>query len=158
MKTHILSLSRDLLDDQYAVRLKTDGYSMYPLLRPGDTIYIERISFQALPIGSIVVFKRGERWVAHRLIRKDHWAGHSMGYTQGDSCIKLDEAVTEANYIGRVMARKRGNQPAMPLQPGAYGRFMVHNRPWPHYPLHFLVKAVRKWRRLVRIVDQRFFG
>lgn len=157
MKTHILSLSRDLLTDRYAVCLKTDGYSMYPLFRPGDTIYIEHVPFHALPPASIVVFQREDRWIAHRLIRRDERQGSPVMITQGDSCIKPDEDITGTTYVGRVMVRKRAGHTLTLGEPGLYGRFIVASLPWPHYLLHALVKVLRKWRRIIRVVHQRLF-
>jgi len=153
MKTSILSISRELLNDNYTVRLKTKGYSMYPMLKPNDIIYIEKPPFQELKPSSIVVFKREDRWVAHRLFFSIHKNGQLILKTKGDSCINFDEDVTEDKYIGRVVFRKRGNQIKSLSDENGYNPIIFH--PYLHYILHIMAKIVRKKLVLISLLQKK---
>jgi len=155
MKTSILSISRELLNDNYTVRLKTQGYSMYPMLKPDDIIYIEKLPFQELKPSSIVVFRREDRWVAHRLFSSIQKNGQLILKTKGDSCITFDENITEDKYIGRVAFRKRGNQIKSLSDENAYTNAILKCHPYLHYILHLIAKIARKKQALISFFQKK---
>ncbi|MBI5233125.1 MAG: nucleotidyltransferase family protein [Deltaproteobacteria bacterium] len=95
---------------------------MSPVLRTGDMIYVETVKADDLAVGDIVLFKRANDMVAHRLIKigrenrdSAHFLKENMGavpifsrlylyWTKGDAFSSPDEPVSERDIIGRVYA------------------------------------------------------
>jgi hypothetical protein len=93
-----------------AFRMTTQGSSMEPLLRNGDTVEVERAPIEALALGDVAVFRRpgaALHTVTHRLV----WIGRRFGearyYTKGDAMSGV-ECFRSADYVGRVRAMWRG--------------------------------------------------
>ncbi|HAM53834.1 MAG TPA: hypothetical protein DCP92_25230 [Nitrospiraceae bacterium] len=63
----VKGISEDLLRSGMAVLIKPHGFSMFPLIRTGDRI---TISPEKIPeIGEVIVFKRNDSRVCHRLAK-----------------------------------------------------------------------------------------
>ena len=77
---------------------------MSPLLRTGDSIYVEPINAKDLSAGDILVYKTQGNMVAHRLIRILRSNGKFMFRTKGDTFSSADSLIREADLIGRVYA------------------------------------------------------
>ena len=108
-KENILALSKSILEEGKKVKITVNGTSMYPLLKDGDQVEIEKTPLEALKIGDIVVFENLNRWLAHRLIKIKKNDGRFTLITKGDSCIKFDAAIAEEAYIGKVTAFYRAD-------------------------------------------------
>lgn len=100
----LYELTDDLLNSNQQVKLKVGGYSMFPLLRNGDEIIINRCHISELNIGDVVVFKTGDKWIAHRLHKKVSENNKTILITKGDSCNFKDLPVTEENFVGKVIS------------------------------------------------------
>lgn len=87
-------------------KLRVIGPSMAPLLRPGDRVIAEHVRPAELNRGDLVVVRRSEDLVTHRLIFIDGCGWH----TKGDNSLMLDPPVTSDAIMGRVIAIERGNQ------------------------------------------------
>lgn len=125
---------------------------MYPYFRSGDVIYIEKVPFQDLKPGEVIVFRREDRWVAHRYIKRKDSDSHAVITTRGDACLRYDEAVSEANYVGKVVMRKRKDTAISLSGAENYSRIVMFLQPFIHYPLFgaaICVRALKKIRRLV---------
>lgn len=103
----LYELSSDLLSTNRQVRLRVGGESMFPFLRNGDEILVERCSYEHLAVGDIVVFRTEKKWIAHRLHKIITVNDKIFLSTKGDSCKKTDPVIPEEFYIGKVVALYR---------------------------------------------------
>jgi signal peptidase I len=93
-----------LLAEGKTVRIRADGYSMYPLIRPGNIIYIEPFAEDEAPLpGTVIAWKRETGFVVHRLIRIIREEERTNFITRGDSCINEDKPVTADQLAGLVV-------------------------------------------------------
>jgi hypothetical protein len=82
------------------MRLRVDGGSMLPLIRPGDVLWVQVVPAQSLAVGDVVVVRRARDLVAHRLVR-----GSGNGWqTKGDHLPYLDPVTPGDSILGRVTA------------------------------------------------------
>lgn len=75
-----------------------DGDSMYPILKDGDKVYLQRIPYNDLESGMIVIYQIDQFVkVCHVLIRfeDDGWVARGVNNSFEDSTL-----VKESNYIG----------------------------------------------------------
>jgi signal peptidase I len=85
------------------IRLRVDGTSMVPLLKPGDVVIVQRIEPERMKRGDLVVIHREHDLVTHRLV----WQGTGQWLTKGDNCRNLDPAVVDKAILGKVIAIER---------------------------------------------------
>lgn len=90
-----------------SVRLRVSGASMVPALRPGDTLFVERIARGQIPAGEIVVFTRAGRLIVHRVIGTSSHHGKAYLVTRGDRAHREDAPVSSADLLGRVSSIQR---------------------------------------------------
>ena len=85
---------------------------MWPWLRPEDEVLIRADDFERIAPGRIILFARDERLFAHRVLRR---APNSDGcgqylITKGDTLATADAPVREEEFLGRVVAIRRGER------------------------------------------------
>ena len=85
--------------------LHVTGYSMIPLLRPGDVVMAQPVEWHRLCRGDLVVVRRPDDVITHRLVA----VGEQDYLTKGDNCCSADAPVSPAAILGRVVAIERGN-------------------------------------------------
>ena len=109
---HIIvkNIGFSLLDEGTTIRVKTDGYSMYPFIKPGAIILIEPLKEESVPVpGEIIAWKRESGFVVHRLIRIVK-SGNEVRYiTRGDSCSFKDQPVSREQIAGKVVRIETGS-------------------------------------------------
>ncbi len=105
--TKLGNISEDLLGDGFNVRLNTRGFSMFPLITTGDRIIIKRD--RSPSPGDVIVFKRNDELVCHRLRKIFMKNGITFFQTMGDNQFKLDEPITPSEILGKVEKIDRGN-------------------------------------------------
>ena len=89
------------------------GRSMEPTYASGDRLFVEPIApSRALRPGEIVVARRGERLVAHRLLG---FSG-ALAITKGDACPRADPPIAINGLIGRVVGVRRRPMPVMMMR------------------------------------------
>lgn len=108
-------LAAEVLRSSGTLRLRVTGWSMLPAIWPGDTLVIERLS-SAISEGDIVLFSRGQRFVAHRVLAKDSASGDSKLQTQGDAVPRPDAPVAIGDLLGKVSAIERNGKCIEPSQ------------------------------------------
>jgi len=88
------------------IQFNVTSNSMQPVINIGDSIVMEVIPGKDVKIGDIIVIKRVDDFLSHRVISitKDGWV------TKGDNNILLDPPVQSKNLIGRVRMVKQANQ------------------------------------------------
>lgn len=101
----VKGVSKELLNDGFNVRISTRGPSMFPLIKTGDKITIT--PGKCFRVGDILVFKRDEQMVCHRLVRVFEKGGIKYCQTCGDSFFNLDEPITSHQIMGRVTKIER---------------------------------------------------
>lgn len=103
----LLTLGKQLLAEGRDLRMRLGGRSMFPTLRAGDVATIVPVTGGQPNMGDVVVCDRGDRWVAHRLIRMEQTEGGLRYITQGDSCMRPDEPFGNVTLLGRIIAVNR---------------------------------------------------
>lgn len=77
---------------------------MYPAIRPGSVVYVEPVSQASrLQPGDIIVRKRDQGFVAHRLVRKFEKDNREYYVTRGDCKMHEDPPVTGEVIAGKVI-------------------------------------------------------
>jgi signal peptidase I len=93
-----------LLAEGKTLRVKADGFSMYPSIKPGSVILIEPAPAGYFPSpGEIIAWKRKSGLVAHRLVRIAKEGTKVLYFTRGDSCAYEDRPVTHDQIAGKVI-------------------------------------------------------
>lgn len=95
----IKPLIPELLEKGVAIRVKVGGFSMFPFIRKGDTAIINRVDFKVLEKGDVVLFRKGNKYIAHRLLK--HYGERIL--TKGDTAEKADEPVKSEDYLGIIL-------------------------------------------------------
>jgi signal peptidase I len=92
-----------LLAEGKIIRVRADGYSMYPAIKPGSVILIEPFIEEMNPMpGEILAWKRESGFVVHRLVSIIKNDNVIMFKTRGDSCSFEDQPVSREQVAGRV--------------------------------------------------------
>lgn len=109
---------RELLDTLAAairsgrrMSVPASGVSMGPAFQKVDAIVIQSADGARLFPGTVIVYQRNDRWIAHRVM----WAfGSSSGYrciTKGDGVHALDRPfVHREECVGVVVATQQGSR------------------------------------------------
>lgn len=74
------------------------GSSMQPLINQDDKIYIEKVAFEDLAIGDIIVFYQNNKLISHRFIRKKN----GKIIAKGDNSLLFDKPFEPKQIFGRV--------------------------------------------------------
>jgi hypothetical protein len=102
-QTHLIEMVQTALLNGQEITITANGWSMFPCLRPSDVVKIHPTPFSELKFGDIIAFQRKHQLIVHRYV------AHNT--TQGDSCLRADEPITEKNYIGKISAFQRDKLP-----------------------------------------------
>ena len=93
-----------LLAGGTALKVKADGYSMFPAIKPGSVILIEPLPEGLSPLpGEIIAWKRESGFVVHRLVRITDEYNKRFFITRGDSCPFEDPPVSADLIAGKVI-------------------------------------------------------
>jgi hypothetical protein len=93
-------LAGEVLRSFGSLRLQVRGWSMLPVIWPGDILELERVKAGDLSPGEIVLFSRDRRLFAHRVLK----SSGSAVLTCGDTLPYADPVVPEDELLGRVAA------------------------------------------------------
>ncbi|HOO98744.1 MAG TPA: hypothetical protein PLV06_05815 [Bacteroidales bacterium] len=93
-----------LLSEGKTLKIRAEGYSMYPAVKPGAVIYIEALPKNYLPLtGEIIAWKRKSGFVVHRVVRIIKNDDETEIVTRGDSCRYEDLPVAMEKLAGKVV-------------------------------------------------------
>ena len=93
-----------LLAEGKTIKVKADGFSMYPAIKPGSIIYIQPASNGIEPVpGDIIAWKRDSGLVVHRLVRILEKENKTFFITRGDSSASEDQPVIKDQIAGKVI-------------------------------------------------------
>jgi len=87
-----------------SVRIRVQGSSMLPSLRPGDEVNLQSIPLSTIKIGDIIAYQRDGRLFVHRVIANDP-AGQLL--TRGDTLLQADAPVSGDELLGVIEAAFR---------------------------------------------------
>jgi len=134
-----------LLTEGKTLKIKAEGYSMYPAIKPGSAIYIEPYEPGSEPAtGDIIAWKRESGFVVHRLIRITKKNDSLLFITRGDSRLAEDDPVNADQIAGRVVR--------IEYPEGSLALIVRNNKKTPDYKLNrFRVRMILKFRLLQRI-------
>jgi len=84
-------------------KLQVNGSSMRPYIRTGDWVFVEGVPVNEIGYGDIVIVKRSQDVVAHRVIgsRERGWV------TKGDGAYQTDPFAESEDILGRVIGLER---------------------------------------------------
>jgi len=85
------------------------GHSMLPLLQNGDQVVVAH-GWASGRRGDVVVFRRGDALVVHRVLRMYNGNSEPMVITKGDNLSYFDAPLGANDIVGRVLAIKRGGR------------------------------------------------
>ncbi len=98
------------------------GRSMMPLLREGrDLMVIEKKGTQRCKKYDAVLYKSGERYVLHRIIK----VRENDYVIVGDNCRRLEYGITDEDIIGKLTAVVRGGKRELKMN-SKLCRFYAH--------------------------------
>ena len=98
-------------------RIRVQGTSMLPALRPGDEVELRSTPSGNINPGDIIAFRRNERLFVHRVIGRDP----DGLLTQGDALRHADAPVSSDQFLGVVVSvLRKGEQ--VRLQPSFAAR------------------------------------
>ena len=86
------------------LRLRVNGRSMLPLIRPGDIVVVEPVSPTKLRHGDIVAVRRADDIVTHRLMTP---TDNGQVITKGDNMRGSDAPRAVTQVVGRIVALER---------------------------------------------------
>jgi signal peptidase I len=117
--TVLKEIGFSLLAEGKTIRVKAEGFSMYPSIKPGSVIFIEPIKQDTEPVpGEIIAWKRDEGFVVHRFMRIAEKDNTRFIITRGDSSTGEDEPVLPDQIAGRVVRVE--NPEGKPVPPVYY--------------------------------------
>lgn len=87
--------------------IEAKGFSMWPFLREGERLVIKKAAIEDLRIGDIILYRKDEQLVCHRLVKKEK-NGYLL-YARGDNSSSAPELVTQEMFQGKVAGVLRKN-------------------------------------------------
>jgi signal peptidase I len=142
-----LDFSLQLIEEKGKIYLRLSGFSMFPFLKEGDVALIKKVEINALKIGDVIVFKHGQKMIAHRLMEINQNEEHYTLTTKGDTSKKIDPLFNEADYVGKIISfnRKEKNIVITTKFYEIFGKIMVKTS---RLNTPFFVLNKRIWRRI----------
>ncbi len=99
------SVVAQLLTEGRTIEIQASGYSMFPLLRPGDKLQVHP-RVESIKSGDIIVFDRGDVFVAHRLLEVQG----DVVLCKGDGFAFYDSPISLRQVVGKVSHRSRNER------------------------------------------------
>jgi len=88
------------------IPLKSAGQSMIPILQPNDIVYFKKIPFLKIKVNDLIVFKKKNQLITHRLIYKTK----KYLIIKGDNNPNYDGKIYPKQILGKVYQIKRNGQ------------------------------------------------
>lgn len=105
-----LDIAEALLEDNYQLRINTRGFSMFPVIRPGDVCLVEKCTASQIIPGDVVVVRKGHNLIAHRLVRVLTTDKEYQYICRGDNNHFDDIPATANEVVGKVMLVSRSKK------------------------------------------------
>ncbi|MEM9777833.1 MAG: signal peptidase I [Chloroflexota bacterium] len=98
----VASLIKKAAEQGESPSLTVISSSMFPLLKPGDCVFLEAIKFETLKKGDIITLWNGDALLTHRVVSSD---GEQI-QTRGDQNIQDDPNTPSLMLLGKVIKVK----------------------------------------------------
>ncbi len=98
------------------VPLRLTGISLCPLVRPGESVLLERADPERISIGELVVFEGSSGFIAHRILRKRCFGGCAWFQTAGHRAHIPDPWIPSKRIVGRIFEIRQ----EAPVERGRY--------------------------------------
>ena len=95
---------------------------MHPLLREGDLLYYEEVPAARIGLGELICFKRGNKYLCHRLILKRTFKGKKFFLEKPDNSLRGASYIEPSDVLGRAVKVIRGGK-EMSLHQGPLSRY-----------------------------------
>lgn len=105
-----LEISQAILQKGKLLRIPAVGSSMFPTSQSGDTITVKPAKATDVSVGDVIVYVRGKRMIAHRLISKRIRNNEIVLICQGEFFSKPDPLIEGRQVLGKVVAVKRNGR------------------------------------------------
>jgi hypothetical protein len=129
-KEAVIELALDLLKQGHSVEIPASGYSMFPILRPGDKVVVSPIKeIDLITPGDVIVVHRENSFIMHRLveIRKER-SGVVKYLLQGDCMMSPDSPLSPDHLAGIAVSYfRRNRKKIITRRPGTKVKF-IKNR------------------------------
>lgn len=90
------------LQDGKHVEITAKGWSMWPTIKPGTILTIQKTPIEEVQVGDAIAFIRDTHFVVHRVEKINQQVPLKI-LTRGDANLRYDELVTAENYCGKVL-------------------------------------------------------
>lgn len=133
-----------------SIMLPSQGYSMFPFIRPSDECHFTPITRDSLHIGRIILFSEASgQLVGHRLIRIESSPSGTLYICKGDTNLLPDEPIPFEQIVGSLSkisrTHKKGFKRTVPsdaLLRVIWGTVLIK--------LPVLSRLLRRWALLYR--------
>ena len=107
MKKGLVDATLSLLQQaQKPIWLPFVGTSMFPQIKEGDVILVQH-ALGSIRFGDVIVFKRREGLIAHRVVSIKRDGNRRIYQTKGDNRYAFDAPIPQASILGRVICVQR---------------------------------------------------
>ena len=93
-------MAREHLDNGHPLVVQTQGWSMWPLIRPGAWVTILPLDGKPITTGDVVLLAMSEKLALHRVVGRRG----SQLVIKGDACVAIDGLWPEHAMLGRLKA------------------------------------------------------
>jgi len=108
MEHVFIDLSIEILRSGKSIRFRAPGRSMYPTIKPDETITVKPMVPSAVHVGDIVLYRREEKVIAHRVVRIEQGHNDVLRFImRGDASTICDTPVAAEEILGRVVSVER---------------------------------------------------
>jgi hypothetical protein len=104
----VRQLLEGALSNGHRVPFRLKGTSMLPLVRPGETMFLEKANPEFLREGELIVFETSEGFTAHRILRKKRRAGSYWFQPASHEARAPDPWIRDSDVIGHVIEIGKG--------------------------------------------------
>ena len=111
-----LDLAAEMLRRRGTVHIKAWGTSMLPSVWPGDFLTIQGAADDEVVPGDIVLVRRNNRFLVHRLVEMRPSQDCNSLITRGDAMPDNDPPAAVSELLGRVAGIRRGDQTFVPIR------------------------------------------
>ena len=103
----LFDYANSVFDEGKSIKISVAGNSMYPFLRDKiDDVEIRRVSYNDVKVADIVLIKKDESYILHRVFKKNE----KEFYIVGDAQVVLEGPYTKDQLVGKVLSIYRKNK------------------------------------------------
>lgn len=114
-RNSLLNIANDLLKEGKQLMIEARGYSMYPTIKPGETVYIKACNIEEdVAPGNIIAWKNGNDIILHRVVSiygSDH---NTFFITRGDGSLNNDSPIKFNQIVGKAIRIDSGGKSRTP--------------------------------------------